>query len=161
MLDYEELDDGWLVVTAGLPGENAVAPRWKAEPDVAARAIGEGLALLHSLDPSDCLFETPEWVGVQDDIDLLVVAHGDACAPNTLLSDDGAFLGHVDVGDLGVADRWADLAIASWSLEWNFGPGHEQPFWDAYGIAPDPDRIAHYRRLWGEPPTLRLREEDA
>jgi len=90
---------------------------------------------------------------VQEDVDVLVIAHGDACAPNTLLSDDGAFLAHVDVGDLGVADRWADLAIASWSLEWNFGPGHEQPLWDAYGIAPDPDRIAHYRALWGEAPT--------
>ncbi len=153
MIDYEELDDGWLIVTGGLPGESAVAPRWKADPDVAARAIGEGLGMLHSLDPSDCLFEAPEWVGVQEDVDVLVIAHGDACAPNTLLSDDGAFLAHVDVGDLGVADRWADLAIASWSLEWNFGPGHEQPFWDAYGIAPDPDRIAHYRALWGEAPT--------
>ena len=54
-------------------------------------------------------------------------------------------------GSLGVADRWADLAIASWSLEWDYGPGHERPFWDAYGIEPDPERIALYRRLWDEP----------
>ncbi|MFT3889613.1 MAG: hypothetical protein QM713_15830 [Arachnia sp.] len=150
MVDFEELDDGWLIVTLGLPGENAVVPRWKAKPDVAARAIGEGLGLLHSLDPADCLFETPEWIGYQDDVDQLVVVQGDACAPNTLLTDDGAFLAHVDVGDLGVADRWADLAIASWSLEWNYGPGHDAAFWDGYGIAPDWDRIAHYRHLWGE-----------
>jgi kanamycin kinase len=47
-----------------------------------------------------------------------------------------------------VADRWADLAIASWSLGWNFGPGWEAAFYAAYGIAPDPERIAYYRLLW-------------
>lgn len=151
MVDYEEVDDGWLLVSTELPGENAVSSRWKADPARAAFVIGEGLALLHTLDPTACLFETPEWIGFQDDVDLLVVAHGDACAPNTLLTDAGAFLGHVDVGALGVADRWADLAIASWSLEWNFGLGYEQPFFDGYGIAPDADRITHYRSLWSAP----------
>ena len=35
--------------------------------------------------------------------------------PNTLLDEHGRFVGHVDLGSLGVADRWADLAIATWS----------------------------------------------
>ena len=81
-------------------------------------------------------------------IDRLVVCHGDACAPNTLVGADGAWTGHVDMATLGVADRWADLAIASWSLGWNFGPGWDATFYAAYGIAPDPDRIAYYRLLW-------------
>ena len=38
--------------------------------------------------------------------------------------------------------------IASWSLEWNFGPGHEDAFWAGYGEAPDPERIRRYRTLW-------------
>jgi aminoglycoside phosphotransferase len=46
-------------------------------------------------------------------VDRLVVCHGDSCAPNTLLADDGRCCGHVDLGDLGMADRWADLAIAT------------------------------------------------
>ena len=46
-------------------------------------------------------------------IDRLVVCHGDACAPNTLLHDDGRFAAHVDLGSLGVADRWADIAVAA------------------------------------------------
>lgn len=151
MADFEELDDGWLIVTLGLDGDSAVSERWKREADRAAAAIGEGLARLHTLDPDDCPFGPDEWIGFQDDVDVLVVAHGDPCAPNTLLAADGSFAGIVDVGGLGVADRWADLAIASWSLDWNFGPGHEAAFWAAYGEAPDPDRIRRYRTLWGEP----------
>jgi len=81
-------------------------------------------------------------------IDRLVVCHGDACAPNTLVGADGEWTGHVDMATLGVADRWADLAIASWSLGWNFGPGWDATFYAAYGIAPDPERIAYYRLLW-------------
>ncbi len=81
-------------------------------------------------------------------IDRLVVCHGDSCAPNTLITEDGHWSGHVDLGDLGVADRWADLAIATWSTTWNYGPGWETPLLDAYGIAPDPDRTRYYRLLW-------------
>lgn len=80
--------------------------------------------------------------------DRLVVCHGDACAPNTLLDDDGRWSGHVDLGSLGVADRWADLAVATWSTEWNYGPGWEMPLLRAYGVEPDPRRIAYYRLLW-------------
>jgi kanamycin kinase len=81
-------------------------------------------------------------------VDELVVCHGDACAPNTLLGDDGTCTGHVDLGALGVADRWADLAVATWSTQWNYGPGWEQPLLDAYGVTADPQRITYYRLLW-------------
>lgn len=82
------------------------------------------------------------------DVDVEVVCHGDACAPNTLLSDDGHLSGHVDLGDLGTADRWADLAVATWSTRWNYGPGWERHLLDAYGVDPDPARTAYYRLLW-------------
>ena len=81
-------------------------------------------------------------------VDELVVCHGYTCAPNTLITGDGRWSGHVDLADLGVADRWADLAIATWSTTWNYGPGWETPLLDAYGIAPDPDRTRYYRLLW-------------
>jgi kanamycin kinase len=81
-------------------------------------------------------------------VDRLVVCHGDACAPNTLLAPDGRWSGHVDLGLLGTGDRWADLAVAAWSTEWNYGPGWEKPLLDAYGIAPDPERARYYRLLW-------------
>ena len=80
--------------------------------------------------------------------DKLVVCHGDACAPNTLLAADGRWSGHVDLGLLGTADRWADLAVATWSAEWNYGPGWDRLLLDAYGIHPDPERTRYYRLLW-------------
>ncbi|WP_218042096.1 aminoglycoside 3'-phosphotransferase [Streptomyces abyssomicinicus] len=80
--------------------------------------------------------------------DRTVVCHGDACAPNTLVGDDGSPTGHVDLGSLGVADRWADLAVATWSTVWNYGPGWEEPLLDAYGIESDRERIRYYRVLW-------------
>ena len=81
-------------------------------------------------------------------VDRPVVCHGDACAPNTLIDESGSCCGHVDLGSLGVADRWADLAIATWSTEWNYGAGWESALLDAYGIDPDRDRMAYYRLLW-------------
>ena len=80
--------------------------------------------------------------------DRLVVCHGDACAPNTLLNRDGGWSGHVDLGLLGVGDRWADLAVATWSAEWNYGPGWDRLLLDAYGTRPDRERTRYYRLLW-------------
>jgi kanamycin kinase len=92
----------------------------------------------------------PRWIGeaVIPPPDRLVVCHGDACAPNTLIGADGRWSAHVDLGALGVADRWADLAVATWSARWNYGPDWEQPLLDAYGVAADPERTAYYRLLY-------------
>ncbi|MEU8102298.1 aminoglycoside 3'-phosphotransferase [Nonomuraea muscovyensis] len=87
-------------------------------------------------------------IGEPPPIDRLVVCHGDACAPNTLVADDGGFAAHVDLGSLGVADRWADLAVAAWSTEWNYGPGYADLVYESYGVVPDRERIAYYRLLW-------------
>jgi kanamycin kinase len=80
--------------------------------------------------------------------DHTVVCHGDACAPNTMLRANGRWSGHVDLGAMGVADRWADLAVATWSTTWNYGPGWEQELLNAYGVDPDPVRTDYYRLLW-------------
>jgi aminoglycoside phosphotransferase len=93
----------------------------------------------------------PEALEVVSDpppIDRLVVCHGDACAPNTVLGEDGHWCGHVDLGSLGVADRWADLAVATWSTQWNYGPGYEDAVLAAYGVTPDAVRTRYYRLLW-------------
>lgn len=146
--------DNWLH-TVGLPASSAVDPRWVARPRAAVRAIGAGLRLLHDrLPAADCPFGAPLWVTASMPVDRLVVCHGDACAPNTLIDDDGRCFGHVDLGDLGVADRWADLAVATLSLSWNYGGEWEHELLDAYGVDPDRERVEHYRRspskLWAQ-----------
>ena len=54
----------------------------------------------------------------------------------------------MDFGQLGVADRWADLAVATYSLAWNFAGDWEADLLDAYGIERDEERIGFYRQLW-------------
>lgn len=154
----------WLV-TRALPGLSAVDPRWVAEPAVAVAAVGAGLRALHDALPvGACPFDrtvparlakavargirVPDALGSAPPVDVLVVCHGDACCPNTLLDDRGAPLAHVDLGALGVADRWADIAVAAMSTEWNYGPGWEDALLAAYGVEPDPERLAYYRDLW-------------
>ncbi|WP_317451733.1 aminoglycoside 3'-phosphotransferase [Microbacterium sp. NIBRBAC000506063] len=154
----------WLVTTA-IEGESAVAARWTAEPATAVKAVGEGLRALHDALPvQECPWEwtvpariaharrrgivVPEALNDAPSIDRLVVCHGDACCPNTLLDDTGRWAGHVDLAALGVGDRWADIAVAAMSTEWNYGPGWEDALVEAYGIEPDRERIAFYRELW-------------
>ncbi len=103
----------------------------------------EFVANFGPLTPDDCLRE----LAVTPSEDL-VVCHGDACAPNTLLNDDGDCVGHTDFGELGLADRWSDLAVAAWSTEWNYGPGYTDDVYDGYGVARDDVKIRYYRLLW-------------
>lgn len=137
-----------LLVTRALPGVSAV----RLEPRVAARALGEGLRALHEdLPVAGCPFSrsAEERGGVDPPaVDRLVVAHGDPCVPNTLVGHDGRWTAHVDMGRLGLADHWADLAVASGNLDLNFGPGWQAEFFAAYGITRDEDRIRYYRHLW-------------
>lgn len=81
-------------------------------------------------------------------IDALVVCHGDACCPNTLLDDAGRWTAHVDLGLLGTGDRWGDIAVAAMSTEWNFGPGWGDLLIESYGVEPDHGRLRYYRDLW-------------
>lgn len=149
----------WLL-TAGLPGCSAVDPAWRSRPGVAVAALGRALRRFHDEVPAaSCPFS---WsvadrvrrvgldrarIGRAPAVDL-VVCHGDACNPNFLLDDDGELSGYVDLGNLGIADRWADLAPALMSLGWNYGPGWEPAFLDAYGIEPDATKRTFYTDLW-------------
>ncbi len=159
---------GWLH-TVALPGRSAVDPRWVADPVRAARAIGTGLRVLHDNAPvGDCPFDwsvrtrlagirpaARAGLGAAPAVDRLVVCHGDACAPNTVIDADGRFAGLVDLGALGVADRWADLAVATLSLGWNYGEQRKEEcegeLLGAYGLQPDAIRLEYYRRLWEAP----------
>ena len=165
VLDHgEDATHEWLI-TAAIDGRSAVDPRWVAEPAAAVRAVGEGLRAMHDALPvAECPWEwsvpgrianaegrgirVPDALRDAPPIDRLVVSHGDACCPNTLVAEDGRWLAHVDLALMGTADRWADIAVASMSTEWNYGPGWEDALIEAYGVTPDRDRLTYYRDLW-------------
>ncbi|MGC0365317.1 kanamycin kinase [Rhodococcus sp. 27YEA15] len=157
-------EESWLV-TRAIVGDSAVSQRWLADPATAVRAVGRGLRDVHESVPvEECPWrwdpatriESAAKRGIRagDDlrrppvIDRLVVCHGDACCPNTVLTEVGDVSGHLDLGSLGVADRWADIAVAAMSTLWNYGPGWESELVAAYGLPFDQARMDYYRRLW-------------
>jgi kanamycin kinase len=173
----------WLL-TAGLPGVNAIDPDLRTDPPKLVPLLGVALRQFHTLPVKTCPFDFRLAVSVHlaqqrvaaglviANTDLhrehafssaeaalerllqlrpaeedLVVCHGDFCLPNVLF-DDGNVSGYLDLGALGVADRWWDLAVATWSVTWNLGPGWEGLFLDAYGIGPDEAKVTFYRLLY-------------
>lgn len=108
-----------------------VNPKMDFQPEHAVMTAAEALARLVRTRPS------------RED---LVVCHGDYCPPNVLIRE-GRVAGYVDLGGLGVADRWWDLAVATWSMTWNFGPGWEDHFLAVYGVRRRPRKMAFYRLL--------------
>ncbi|WP_255219288.1 phosphotransferase [Nocardia tenerifensis] len=113
----------------------------------ARRHVIEGLVDGEDFDPDNQEF-TPEGVlarllAERPDHEDLVVAHGDFTPPNVL---EGSIL--LDVGALGVADRYRDLALAVRDLRDDFGEDEVAVFFAAYGLTdPDPVRLEYYRLL--------------
>lgn len=165
------------VEAGGAVATSAIEPQWRGRAERSAIAIGIGLRRFHDALPTDtCPFvRTAEArvaaltagpagaarttttgfpsrprppAGGPPPVDRLVVCHGDATVPNTLLDHVGRFAAHVDVGDLGVADRWSDIAVTTRSVTRRYGPGLEPLVLAAYGVAPDRERTAYYRALW-------------
>ncbi|MFD8562286.1 APH(3'') family aminoglycoside O-phosphotransferase [Streptosporangium canum] len=88
-----------------------------------------------------------------------VVCHGDLCLPNIILDPRTLDVsGFIDLGRLGQADRYADLALLlanareTWKDE-ERGRAADMAFAERYGIALDHERLRFYRHLdpltWG------------
>ncbi len=84
-----------------------------------------------------------------------VLSHGDLCLPNLFL-DRGRVSGFIDLGDMGVGDKWRDLALLDRSLRSNAtgaygGPRYpwyrEGLLYEALGIREDPDKRRWYLLL--------------
>jgi kanamycin kinase len=174
----------WLLTAAvevgGEIASSAIEPRWHDRAERSAIAIGIGLRRFHDALPTDtCPFvrtaetrvaalpaalgtaeraTTAAALGTPPPVDRPVVCHGDATVPNTLLDRVGRFVAHVDVGDLGVADRWSDIAVTTRSVTRRYGPGLEPLVLAAYGVAPDSERTAYYRALWDAEESVRVRQ---
>jgi kanamycin kinase len=112
---------------------------------VAAGDIAADLHECHAhLTPTAALAELRAGAPETED---LVVCHGDPCPPNFLLQGH-TVTGYVDLGELGAADRWSDVAVGAWSVGWNYGTEFEPLYYESYGIDPDPERIRFYRLLY-------------
>lgn len=85
--------------------------------------------------------------------DDLVVCHGDACLPNFLVDPDTrACTGVIDLGRLGLADKYADLALlrANAGETWAGGDEHraDRILAEAYGLdRMDDERLRFYLHL--------------
>jgi len=86
---------------------------------------------------------------VEEQADL-VVCHGDLCLPNLLIDPAShAVTGFIDLGRLGRADRYADIALllansrGTWTDEQQAAVA-DALFADAYGITLSPDRRQFY-----------------
>lgn len=120
----------------------------------AHRAATEGLVDLDDLDPEHAGWSERQLLAKLQATAIppedLVVCHGDLCLDNVLVDPDTlALTGVLDVGRLGVADRWRDLAILLRTFR--------EPGWDdathtgralrRYGTSVDDERLRFYLLL--------------
>lgn len=158
LIDFFEDASGAYLLMSAVPGTALIAYNHE-ESGVRRRMaalLGKALRSLHAVDISGRAFSDAREGGTErrfeadfgrfDDkkIAILrdvqsrlpplakeVLAHGDPCLPNVLVMDD-ELSGFVDVGNAGVGDPYRDLALALWSLEYNYGVGLDETFLEAY-----------------------------
>lgn len=102
-------------------------------------------------------FKNPEellaWLKNNRPEEDIVLTHGDFCLPNVFVKD-GYISGFIDLGKMGPADRWQDIAIAIRSLDHNFNGKYTdgkkiydfnpQMLVDELGIAWDERKYRYY-----------------
>ncbi|WCT75446.1 APH(3')-I family aminoglycoside O-phosphotransferase [Sphingomonas naphthae] len=128
-------------------------PFTSAHPHRLARArarIDAGLIDLDDFDEARAGWSAERvWDAMQALLPLApdpVVTHGDFSLDNILMID-GAVAGLIDVGRVGIADRYQDLAIL-WNCLHEFGGGLPERLFDQYGIAaPDQAKLRFHLML--------------
>ncbi|MBC7974493.1 MAG: aminoglycoside 3'-phosphotransferase [Myxococcales bacterium] len=87
------------------------------------------------------LAELRAWPAFEEDV---VLTHGDFTLANVFIEPAGL----LDLGRLGVADRYQDLALVLRDIEGAYGPDWRVPFVRAYGLdAVDESKLAFFRLL--------------
>ena len=105
-------------------------------------------------------FKKPEellaWLEQNRPQEDIVLTHGDFCLPN-LFVNEGKICGFIDLGKMGPADRWQDIAIVLRSLKSNFSGEYNggkayfqfEPYMllDELGIEMDEEKNRYYKLL--------------
>lgn len=105
-------------------------------------------------------FDSPEsllvWLEENRPKEDIVLTHGDFCVPN-IFTDGEEITGYIDLGKMGPADRWQDIAIVLRSLHHNFSGRYSagksyfdfkpQMLLDMLGIEMDEKKNRYYMLL--------------
>ena len=93
-----------------------------------------------------------QWLNENRPQEDMVLSHGDFCLPNVFVQD-GKLSGYIDLGRMGVADKWQDIAICYRSLKHNFYGKYATKVYkdfnpdilfEALGIEPDWEKLHYY-----------------
>lgn len=93
-----------------------------------------------------------EWLKENRPEEDNVLSHGDFCLPNIFI-DEGEVSGFIDIGRMGIADRWNDIAICYRSLNDNYTGKYStrkyndfdpDSFFEALGIVKDEVKLRYY-----------------
>ena len=85
----------------------------------------------------------------------LVLSHGDFCLPNIFINND-KISGFIDLGRIGIGDKWNDIALCYRSIKWNAkgrygGNGYPKlnpdMLFDALEIETNYEKIEYYTLL--------------
>lgn len=176
VVEYGTQDDYSWLVTTEVPGRSAAAAWPSDQREKVIDALADITQILHGLNIEDCPYDRSLAVTMPAAIrasgqtgtslqlldssyatfphdEDLVVCHGDLCLPNVIINPTKSTVaGLIDVGRLGRADRYADLAVTSRSIESTqnpqFGPEHSARYLARCGVQPiDTDRVTFYRLL--------------
>lgn len=124
----------------------------------ARRRMEQGLIDMEDCEPETFGpggFESPEqlmkWLENNRPDEQMVLSHGDLCMPN-VFAKDGDISCYIDIGDMGVAGMWRDIALCWRSLKHNCSGmytgvdlgDHTEELFEQLGIAPDWDKINYY-----------------
>ena len=60
---------------------------------------------------------------------------------------DDKFVGFIDVGECGLADKWLDLEVCEKSIIRNYGKEYVDKFYELLGIVPDREKIDYHLLL--------------
>lgn len=140
--------------------------RLEAKLQRARYRVEHGLVDWNDVDPETVEegFGGPEellsWLETHRPPEEPVLSHGDLCLPN-VFADGDRITGFIDLGRMGIADRWQDIAICGRSLHHNFAgkyrggnpyPGYRPELFSEMmsaklGIREDPAKREYYRLM--------------
>jgi kanamycin kinase/aminoglycoside 3'-phosphotransferase-3 len=145
----------WSVNTDGCPRNRTL----NALLEEARYNVDHNLVDMENVDPDTFTrFRDPahllDWLTQNKVESEPVLSHGDHCLPNVFL-ENGKFQGYIDIGDMGIGEKWRDIALCWRSLRDNFQGkyGGKQyaydpdSLFDALGITPDWEKIRYHLLL--------------